>query len=305
MLGPLLLTLYTSPLSHIFTNCPVSFHLYADDTQLYISFSSSDSQSSLATLSSKLNDVHAWLTANRLTVNPSKTEYLIIGTPQQHSKLTSSTVSFCNTTMSPYCFAHDLGVTFDSNLSLQKHISSVCQSSYLHIRQLRQIHSILDTKSAILLANSLVSSRLDYCNSLYYGLPQSSIDRLQRIQNSLARVVMPFVKHHDHITPALQKLHWLPIQQRITFKIATLTFKTLKHKEPQYLHELLTLHNPTRTLRSSSQFLLDIPSIRSENGRRSFSFAGPTVWNFLPLALRSMTCLTSFRSSLKTLLFPT
>ena len=235
--------------------------------------------------------------------------YIIRGmmytTDDQRSKLTSLTISFCNTTIHPSDSARNLGITFDSNLSLQKHISSVCQSSYHHIRQLRQIRSVLDTNSAILLANSLVSSRLDYCNSLYYGLPQASIYRLQRIQNSLARVVMPFVKHHDHITPALKKLHWLPIQQRISFKIATLTFKTLQQKEPSYLHELLTVHNPTRTLRSSSQFLLNIPSIRSENGRRSFSFAAPTIWNSLPLALRSSTCLTSFRSSLKTLLFPT
>ena len=305
VLGPLLFTLYTSPISHIFTDCPISFHLYADDTQLYISFSAADSQSSLATLTSKLDLVHTWLTTNRLTVNPSKTEYLIIGTPQQCSKLISSTISFSGTTISSSDSVRNLGVTFDSNLSLQKHISSICQTSYYHIKQLRQVRSVLDNNSAILLANSLVSSRLDYCNSLYFGLPQTSINRLQRIQNSLARVVMPFVKRHDHITPALQKLHWLPIHQRITFKIATLTFKTLRHQEPSYLHELLILHNPVRSLRSSSQCLLDIPNIRSENGRRSFSFAAPTIWNSLPLALRSSTCLTSFRSSLKTLLFPT
>jgi len=305
VLGPLLFTLYTSPISTLFSNCPVSFHLYADDTQLYISFSASDAQPSLAVLSSKLDAIHAWLTTNRLTVNPSKTEYLIIGTPQQRSKLTSSTISFHNTAISPSNSLRNLGVTFDSDLSLQKHISSVCQTSYLHIRHLRQIRSILDTNSAILLANSLVSSRLDYCNSLYYHLPDVSINRLQRVQNSLAQVVMPFVKRYDHITPALQKLHWLPIQQRITFKIACLTFKTLHYQEPSYLRELITLHNPTRPLRSSSQSLLDIPNVRSENGRRSFSFAAPTIWNSLPPALRCTPCLTTFRSSLKTLLFPT
>jgi len=304
VLGPLLFTLYTSPLSHIFNDSPVAFHLYADDTQLYISFSASDSQPSLTTLSSKLDTLHAWLTCNRLTVNPAKTEYLIIGTPQQRSKLLSSTISFQNLPITPTTSARNLGVIFDLDLSYKKQITSVCQTSYLYIRQLRQIRSTLDTNSAILLANALVSSRLDYCNSLYYGLPDTSINRLQRVQNSLARVVLPSFKRHDHITPALQKLHWLPVKDRITFKIATLTFKTLHYQQPLYLLDLISRHKPSRALRSSSQQLLNIPLTKSEIGRRSFSFAAPTIWNSLPPALRSMSSIITFRSALKTHLFP-
>lgn len=304
VLGPLLFTLYTSPLSQLFTDSHVSFHLYADDTQMYLSFSAADSEPALSTLSFKLDTIHTWLTSNRLTVNPSKTEYLIIGTPQQRSKLPSTTIYFQNTPIIPSSSARNLGFVFDSGLSHKKQISSVCQSSYLYIRQLRQIRSVLDTNTATVLANSLISSRLDYCNSLYYNLPDSSITRLQRIQNSLARVVLPSTKRHDHITPALRKLHWLPVKQRITFKIATLTFKTLHHGQPTYLSNLITRHNPVRSLRSSSQSLLRVPVIKSEIGRRSFSFAAPTVWNSLPPSLRTTTSLSSFRSSLKTHLFP-
>ena len=304
VVGPLLFTLYTSPLSQLFTDSPVSFHLYADDTQLYIYFFPADSQSSLNTLSSKLDTDHIWLTSNRLTVNPSKTEYQIISTPQHCSKLSSTTISFQNTPITTSLSMRNLGFVFDPDLSHKKQISSVCQSSYLHIRKLCQIRPTLDTSSATILANSLVSSRLDYCNSLYYNLPDASITRLQRIQNSLARVVLPFIKRHNHITPALRKLHWLPIKQRITFKIAILTFKTLHHGQPTYLFDLLTRHNPVRSLRSSSQSLLTVPIIKSEIGRRSFTFSAPTVWNSLPLSLRTATSLSSFRSSLKTHLFP-
>ena len=172
------------------------------------------------------------------------------------------------------------------------------------MRQLRQIRSTLDTNSSILLANALVSSRLDYCNSLYYGLPDTSINRLQRVQNSLARVVLPSIKYHDHITPALQKLHWLPVKDRITFKIATLTFKTLHYQQPLYLLDLISRHKSSRALRSSSQQLLNVPFTKSEIGRHSFSFAAPTIWNSLPLALRSMSSIITFRSALKTHLFP-
>ena len=304
VLGPLLFTLYTTPLSYLLEDSAMSFHLYADDTQLYISFSPHDHLHSLSHLSSTLDSVYSWLSSNYLVVNPSKTEYLLIGSKLQRTKLISSSVIFQGNLLSPSSTARNLGVTFDSELSLTKHISSVCSSSYHIIRQLRQIRSSLDHSSSVLLANALVSSKLDFCNSLYYGLPQSSIHRLQLIQNSLARAVCPSVKRHDHITPSLRKLHWLPIKSRITYKIAIITYKTLHNQSPSYLKTLLVPYTPVRHLRSSDQLLLSVPPLKSSSGRRSFSFAAPSVWNSLPLSLRSATSLQSFRSGLKTHLFP-
>ena len=123
---------------------------------------------------------------------------------------------------------------------------------------------------------------------------------------ALARVVVPSVRRNHHITPTLRQLHWLPIPQRITFKIAFITFKTLHHKQPAYLAELLTpRHDTSHNTRSSdSPNFLSVPKIYSEQGRRSFLYAAPTVRNSLPDSLRVSVSISSFLSGLRTHLFP-
>src|SRR5437867_7362152 len=100
------------------------------------------------------------LTLNRLSVSPSKTEYLLTGTQQQRSKVTDSSLYFHGTALVPVSPARNLGVVFQSDLSFDQHISNVCRSSLYHIRQLRQIRPSLDLYSSIQLANALVSSKL-------------------------------------------------------------------------------------------------------------------------------------------------
>ena len=156
----------------------------------------------------------------------------------------SSAVSFCGNILNPSSRVRNLGITFDSDLAFTDHISNICRSSFHQIRQLRQARSSLDTNSATILANALVTSKLDYCNSLLYSLPSTAIDRLQRVQNSLARIVIPTVERTEQITPTLRKLNWLPISQRIIFKIAAITFKTLQFKQPSYLCDLLKAYSP-------------------------------------------------------------
>ena len=104
-----------------------------------------------------------------------------------------------------------LGVTFDSHLSFDKHINSICRACYFHIRGLRHVRPAMSTDTTKIVACAIVSSRLDYCNVLLAGMPQSNLDDLQHVQNTLARVVTG-LRRRDHTTPALKELHWLPIQ---------------------------------------------------------------------------------------------
>ena len=147
----------------------------------------------------------------------------------------------------------------------------------------------------------MVSSRLDYCNSVLYGTSRSNVDKLQRVQNSLARIVK-VRKKFDHITPVLSELHWLSIDARIRYKIAVLTFKALTTNKPTYLAELISIHRPVRELRSSSHNRLHVRIVRTVFGSCAFCHAAPAVWNGLPPALTDcLTSLPSFKRRLKTL----
>jgi len=150
-----------------------------------------------------------------------------------------------------------------------------------------------------MIACSIVTSRLDYCNAILYGAPQSSLDKLQPAQNNLARVVC----QRSQITnarPLLQSFHWLPTWERILYKTALLTFKTRLTSSLPYLADLLQLRPPTRSLQSSDAPLLTVPRTQIALATRTFSVAAPTVCNGLLSNVRSCDSLWTFRRHLKT-----
>ena len=226
VLGPILFILYTTPLSHLInSSSSVSHHLYADDTQLFTSFSASDCSSGLSSLESTISSVSSWMSANFLSLNPSKTEFMLIGNSRQLSKIENKTLSLPdNVSVKPVSSARNLGVIFDSQLSLSDHISSVSKSCYCHIRDLRRIRSSLDQSTATTIATSMIHSKLDYCNSLFLNLPKFELNRLQSILNSAARAITNTSKF-SKITPVLKSLHWLKISERIHYKILSIMWR--------------------------------------------------------------------------------
>ena len=214
---------------------------------------------------------------DKLKLNLDKTECLLIGTRQQLQKVSNiSTLSVRDSQIAPSCEVRNLGTWFDSNRSV--------------------------TES---LVNVFITSRIDYCNSLLYVLPNSHVMKLQRIQNAAARLVTG-APRFCHVTPLLFHLHWLPISYRIKFKILILTFKCLYGQAPNYLVDLITIKTQSRySLRSNESIFLELPGIKTHPplGDRAFQSAAPYLCNALPSAIRNKKTLDTFRTAVKTHFF--
>ena len=243
--------LYTTPLSSLVSGHAIPHHLYADGSQLYVSFSSDDSAAVLNGLQSCLASVQSWMSTNKLKMNPEKAKFLLIGNEWQRSKyIFMFPIDLLGVETYPAKSARNLGVIFDKNFNFRSHISAICSSCLHHIRNLRRIRRHLDLDSAILLANVLVSSRLDYCNSLLSRIAKIDLTKLQCVLNRLARVVTkspPFTRS----VSLLRSLHWLPVKYRVLFKICLLTYKALHEEQPVYIRSLIAISLPSRSLRSN------------------------------------------------------
>ena len=171
-------------------------------------------------------------------------------------------------------------------MSLRSHINTVCRKASFALRRIGKVRRFLNKASTEILIPSFVSSLLDNCNSLLIGICDKDMNKLQRIQNSAARLVS-LQKKCQHITPILKDLHWLPVKFRIQFKIIVLTFKSLNGLSPEYLSDLVLQYVPSKSLRSASQNLLVAKRGRTKAyGDRAFTHIAPFLWNSLPNSLR-------------------
>ena len=190
-------------------------------------------------------------------------------------------------------------------MTLSSHVSSLRRSINFQLRNLWRIRQFIDQDSCHHAVRALISSRLDYCNGLFTRLSAKELTRLQRLQNKAARLVFAVGRRTDAAT-LLNTLHWLPVRQRVLYKILLHVFKSMQNTSPNYISDYFTIHVPARTLRSSSDSnRLAIPRLSNTiTGDKRFHIAAAEAWNSLPNNIRSAATTSQFKSMIKTHLFP-
>ena len=301
VLGPLVFCIYTLPLGAILRHHKLSYHIYADNTQVYSSVDLSNPHEELRRVVKCVADIRTWMVQNKLKINDGRTEFLILHS--SHKNFTSNLeFEIGQTSVKPSKTCWNLGVMFDSHMKMESQIQSICKLVNFHLRSIHSVRNSLTDEATVLLVHALITSRLDYCNSLLQGLPDKLINRLQRLQNIAARIVTRCTKF-EHITPVLYELHWLPVRMRIRFKILLIMYRCVHQTAPAYLCELIKPKSKSSYgIRSYALDHLHVPDSGSKTyGDRAFCVSGPTEWNKLPLDIRLAKSVEIFKTKLKTL----
>ncbi|KAF7251321.1 MAP3K7 C-terminal-like protein [Varanus komodoensis] len=237
--------------------CGLRNHQYTDDTQLYLSFSTNPGET-VAVLNRCLAEVMGWMRANKLKLNPDKTEVLLVGGSDFEMRDLGLVLNGVALPLRDRVLS--LGELLDPELSLEAQVMAVARSAFLQLRLIHQLRPFLENDCLATVTHALVTSRLGFCNTLYMGLPLKTVQILQLVQNRAARLLTG-TGHCSHITPVLCQLHWLPIEFRTQFEVLVMTYKALNGLGPGYLKERLRPYMPSRLLRSATDALLQEPSM--------------------------------------------
>ena len=282
VLGPILFNIYIRSIYKHIQSTGFSIKGFADDHQLYVSFSPEFQYALLGErIRHVMNQIDGWMNHFFLKLNQSKTQIIVFGPESIRSKVAINGVFIENRTtcIRFQTIVKNLGILFDANLSFTEQIKAVVGTAFASIKNIARIKSFLTAKEKCTLLTSLVLSKIDYCNSLYYGVNSTMVNKLQVVQNSAARLVFNKRKF-DHSSGLLHQLHWLPVKERITYKINLLIHKTLYHLSPEDIQDLITIHS-TRTFNLKGDY-----KSNSLYGDRAFLVYAPQVWNQLPHKLK-------------------
>lgn len=238
-------------------------------------------------------------------LNDDKTEYIIVGSKHNLSNIPESlhTIRVGNQDIAASPSVKNIGVYIDSSLSMEKQALYICKLCYISIRDIGRIRKYLTEDATKKLVIAFVTSKLDTNNALLFDVSQKLKDKLQMVQNTAARLIAR-KKKYDSITETKIELHWLPVDQRIEYKIYLLTFKSIHKLGPSYLQDLTLPYVCNREgLRSEKKKLLEEDRTKLATGDRAFAKAAPVLWKELPQRLRDCDKLKDFKEQLKTFLF--
>ncbi len=211
ILAPLL---YMLPLSQIMIKKQITYHSYADDTQIYQALSPND-YSPINSLCQCIDEINSWMSHNFFQLNKEKNEFIAFGNKDEVLKVNAYLETLRVKQQNNQ--VKNLWVILETNLSFSSHVKAVTKSAYYHLKNIARIRCFV---------HAFITSRVDYYNGLLTGLPKKTIRQLQLIQNAAARILTR-TRKSEHITPVLRSLHWLPVTFRIDLKVLLLVYKSL------------------------------------------------------------------------------
>ncbi|KAF7235274.1 hypothetical protein EYD10_17889 [Varanus komodoensis] len=264
-------------IGEVIRRCGLWNHQYTDDTQLYLSFSTNPGEA-VVVLNRCLAEVMGWMRANKLKLYPDKVEVLLVGS-------LNSWVGDLDLVLNGVAFplkdmVRSLGVLLDLEMTLEAQVLAVVRSAFHQLRLIHQLCPYLEDDCLATVMHVLVTSRLDFCNVLYMGLPLKTVWILQMVQNRAARFLTR-TGCYFHITLVLYQFHWLPIKVRAQFRVLVITYKALNGLGPGYLKEHLWPYLPSRPLRSVAEALLQEHPIRDIRKQSTRRFSSTDYWKIL------------------------
>ena len=292
LLGPILFTLYIKKLEYIAAEFGLSIQVYADDTQLYISFSHEDTSDVISVVEACLQKIEEWMKENYLQLNAAKTQIMLF---DHKCDIKDLTLNVGGNDITPSPLAKTLGVRLDDQLNMKTMILEKCRSSYFHLRNIGRIKYSLDKDTRILLVHNLIHSKLDYCNSLLANCPNYLIEKLQKVQNAAVRMIFSYKKGVS-TRQLLKEVHFLPVSHRVKFKLCLIAHKSLLSESPEYISEELLPYQPNRLIRVGRDRFSLIEDKKMDNTIVSTLIR---TWNKLPLSIRNVTDTSRFKRVLK------
>ena len=297
ILGPLLLLLYINDLPNCLTNC--KSRMYADDTHL--TYASSNLENVQFCLNEDLANVFDWLQANKLTLNMTKTEFMLIGSRQRLDTLTTSpTIRMNSTQVSNVRATKSLGVMIDDKLDWHNHIEKLTKKIASGIGALKRIRHLIPASTLHLIYQALIKPHFDYCDIVWSNCGKTLRDKLQKLQNRAARV-LTFSNYDADTTELLEFLGWKNLARQQEIHKATMMFRCLHGLAPEYLCSKFTWRDSAYNLRDSEN-KLNVPLPRTYYYRNSFSYNGATLWNSLPCDIRNIESLGVFKRKINDIL---
>ena len=245
-----------------------------------------------------MSKITTWMNKQFLKINPDKTELLLLYPRELEDKVIIQGVILDDQCIRFSDQVKNVGLWLDKNLTFDYHVNKLVSHCFKLLKDIGRVRNLLTMKHTEILVHSVISSRLDNCNSVLFGITKSNLNKLQKVQNAAARLVVQKRKH-DSISESITKLHWLRVESRIIFKLLLLVHKSVQGKCSKNLQLPYKMYN----CRPDDFLMLEMKRCKTKHGERSFSWVAPRLWNALPLEMRIQENTDLYKKRLKTLLF--